>query len=377
MSLTPRAATHHGRIPEGRRITMIKHLESMGVGIVLSVALLTGCGKGTGSEGTEQPAAVSRCDDSSPDYLAFDASVSREQSARLRLIDEMTAMFSMAEGNPSTAAYYGGLVLTKYQDPGTHLRAEVQALQDKHFTGDSAAVGAAIDTTLMESIEALRTSTTKQEVSLAKQRFQKAGIYRFLYLSVMQALYTPSYRNYDTAYGYLGTGQDNQDGGRTSLALVATSRDSDNGTTLNAELFSLIKEGSCLIETALKARGTNSMEPGDDESYRRFVQRVDAKLQIVLAYTMGLELREIDLDKSAPDKASLELVETEGVFQSLEPYMKLSPGSAKANLAARLRTAFDAALAKAQAGDTTWTNEFDAAGLLGEVETAFSIDVKS
>ena len=163
----------------------------------------------------------------------------------------------------------------------------------------------------------------------------------------------------------------------SSVALVATNRDSDNGTTLNPELFSLIKEGSCLIETALKARGTDSMEVGADESYRRFVQRFDAKLQSVLAYTMGLELREIDLDKSAPDKAYLELVESEGVFQSLEPYMTLSPGSAKANLAAELRTAFDAALTKARAGDTTWINEFKAAELLGEVETAFSIDVKS
>lgn len=356
---------------------MSKHIESVGMGLLLSVALLTGCGPDKDTEGTEQPAVSARCADSSADYIAFDVNNHKAQDDRLLAIDEMMSMFTMAEGNPSTAAYYAGLVLAKYQDPGTNLQAKVKGREDKHFTGAAAAVGPEIDKTLTDAIEALRVATTKQEVSLAKQRFQKAGIYRFLYLSVMEELYEPSYQHYDEAYGYLGTGASNTEGGRRSLAGVATSRDSDNGTTLSAELFSLIKEGSCLIETALKARGTDSMELGADENYTRFVQRLDAKLQSVLAYTMGHELHEIDLDKGTPDKAYLELVETEGVFRTLEPYMKLSPGSAKANLAAELRTALDAALTKARAGDTTWINEFDAAGLLGQVETAFSIDVKS
>ncbi|MFL5354346.1 hypothetical protein [Archangium sp.] len=356
---------------------MSKHIKSVGMGMFLAVALLAGCGPDKDTDGTEQPAASARCDDSSADYLAFDVNNHKPQDDRLTAIDAMVAMFTAAESDPSTAATQATALLAKYQDPSTNLQAKVKGREDKHFTGDAAAVGPALDKTITDAIEALRVATTKPEVSLAKQSFQKAGIYRFLYLSVMEELYEPSFEHYDEAYGYLGTGASNAEAGRRSLAKVATSRDADNGTTLSTELFSLMKEGSCLIETALKAKGTDSMEFGDDENYARFVQRFDAKLQSVLVYTMGHELHEIDLDQGSPDKAYLELVETEGVFRTIEPYLKLSAGSARANLAAELRTAFDAALAKARAGDTTWIADFKAGELLGKLETVFAIDVKN
>jgi hypothetical protein len=251
----------------------------------------------------------------------------------------------------------------------------VQGREDKHFSED-VAVGRALDATIMGAINDLKVATTKQQVSLAKQSFQKAGMYRFLYLSVMEELYEPSLQHYDEAYGYLGTGASNTEAGRRGLAKVAASRDGDNGTTLNPELFALIKEGSCIIQGALKAKNADTMEIADDEPYARFVQRLDAKLQSVFAYTMGHELYEIDLDKGNLDKAYLELVETDAVFQTLEPYMKSVPGSAKANLAAKLRTALDTALAKARSNDTTWIAGFDAAGLLADIEAAFFIDVK-
>ncbi|MGZ3457202.1 MAG: hypothetical protein ACXU86_01730 [Archangium sp.] len=349
------------------------------MGMLLSAALLVGCpGPDKDTEGTEQqPATSARCDDTTTDYLAFDVNNYQAQDERLTAIDEMMALFSQAESDPSTAATQAAAIQAKYQDPSTMLQAKVMGREDKHFTGDAAMVGPGLDATLMGAIEDLRGATTKQQVSLAKQRFQKAGIYRFLYLSVMEELYEPSYQHYDEAYGYLGTGPTSAEAGRRSLAKVATSRDGDNGTTLSAELFSLIREGSCTIESALVARNAEAMEFGDDALYASFVQRLDAKLQLVFAYTIGHELGEIDLDQGTPDKAYLELVETEGVFQTLEPYMKLVPGSAKTDLAAKLRTTFDAALSKARNGDTSWVADFNAQELIGELEAAFSIDVKA
>jgi hypothetical protein len=357
---------------------MSKHFKSVGMGMFLSVALLAGCGgPDKDTDGTEPQAVSDRCKESTTDYLAFDINNHKAQDDRLKAIDDMMALFALAESDPKTAATQAAAVLARYQDPSTNLQAKVKGREDKHFTGDAAAVGPALDATILASIEELKNAATKQDVSLAKQRFQKAGMYRFLYLSVMEELYEPSYKHYDEAYGYLGTGASNTEAGRRGLAKLATSRDGNNGTTVTAELFTLIREGSCALEGALKARSADTMELGDDEAYARFVQRFDAKLQSVFAYSIGHELHDIELNRSNPALATVKLVEGEGFFQTLEPYMKLVPGSDRAQLAAKLRGAFDAALAKARAGDTTWLADFKATELLGELETAFIIDVKS
>jgi hypothetical protein len=354
---------------------MKKHLKSVGV-MFLAVSLLSGCDP---DPQPAKPGEVSeRCDEATAEYKAFDVTHHEPQDKRLVAIDEMMALFTQAENAPETAATQAAAIRAKYKDPTTAIQAKVLGREDKHFSGDAATVGPALDAIIVRAIDALQAATTKQQVSLAKQSFQKAGMYRFLYLSVMEELYEPSFEHYDEAFGYLGTGASNTEAGRRGLAKLAASRDGDNGTTLNPELFALIKEGSCIIEEALKAKGTDSMEFGADEQYSRFVQRFDARLQSVFAYTMGHELFEIDLDKGNPDKAYLELVETEGIFQTLEPYMKSAPaGSARANLAAKLRTRFDEAIAKAKAGDTTWITGLNATELLTELETAFAIDVKA
>jgi hypothetical protein len=244
-----------------------------------------------------------------------------------------------------------------------------------HLTGAAAAVGVAIDQSILGAIEDLRNADTKLEVKLAKQRFEKVGFYRFLYLSVMQELYAPSRKHYDEAYGYLGSGPTNAEAGRRGLARLATKRDGNNGTTLNAELFALIKEGSCTVDEALKAKGAETMALEDDELYARFVQRFDARLQTVFVYSIGHELFEFDSKRGNPEDAYVKLVEGEGFFQTLEPYMKAVPGP-RADLANALRAAFDAALTKARQGDTSWIAEFNSQALLGQLETVYAIDVK-
>ncbi len=356
----------------------MKRTKSVGMGMFLSVALLVGCGEDK-PETPETPAVSAQCDESIAEYTAFDVTHHEPQDKRLVAIDEMVALFGQAESDWTKSASVAEAIRAKYKDPTTNLQAKVLAREDKHFTGDAAAVGPAIDAAILGSLDELAAATKTLDVSLAKQRFQKAGLYRFLYLSVMEELYDePSFLHYDEAFGYLGTGASNAEAGRRGLAKLATGRDGNNGTTLSAELFALIKEGSCIIQGALKAKGADSMAFGDDEQYSRFVQRLDAKLQSVFAYSVGHELYDIELNKTKPEAAYVKLVEGEGFFRTLEPYMKNAPeGSAKANLATKLRTAFDAAIAKAKNGDTTWITDMKATELLGELETVFAIDVKA
>ncbi len=357
----------------------MKRTNSVGMGMFLSVALLVGCGGEEKPETPETPAVSAQCNETIAEYTAFDVTNHEPQDKRLVAIDEMMALFAQAESDWTKSATVAEAIRAKYKDSTTAIQAKVLGREDKHFSGDDAKVGQTIDTAILGSLNDLAAATKTLDVSLAKQRFQKAGIYRFLYLSVMEELYEPSLKHYDEAFGYLGTGASNAEAGRKGLARLATSRDGNNGTTLSAELFALIKEGSCIIQGALKAKGTDTLAaPSDDEQYARFVQRADAKLQSVFAYSIGHELYDIDLNKTKPDTAYIKLVEGEGFFRTLEPYMKNAPaGSAKAVLAAKLRTAFDSAIAKAKAGDTTWITDIKATELLGELETAFAIDVKS
>ncbi|HEX8826273.1 MAG TPA: hypothetical protein VF794_40585 [Archangium sp.] len=356
---------------------MKTHFKSLGMGMFLSVALLSGCGPETETP-NPTPTVSERCDESIAEYKAFDVTHHEPQDKRLVAIDEMMVLFGEAEKDLTKKVTAADAILAKYKDPATSLQAKVLGREDKHFTGDAAAVGPDIDAAILGSLDELRTADSLTKVSLAKQRFQKAGIYRFLYLSVMEELYEPSLKHYDEAFGYLGTGASNAEAGRKGLARLATSRDGNNGTTLSAELFALVKEGSCLIEGALKAKGTDTMAVDADEPYARFVNRLDAKLQSVFAYSLGHELYDIDLNKTKPATAYVKLVEGEGFFRTLEPYMKNAPaGSAKANLAAKLRPAFDSAIAKAKNNDVTWIDDIKATELLTELEAAFFIDVKS
>jgi hypothetical protein len=361
---------------------MKKQLKSVGA-MFLAVSLLAGCDPDVTPPAKPDPVSE-RCDEATAEYKAFDVARHEPQDKRLVAIDQMMAQFTPAEtalpeAVSAKAVAAADAILAKYQDPTTNIQAEVLARKDKHFTGAAADVGSELNKAILDAVDELRVADTKLEVKLAKQRFQKAGLYRFLYLSVMEELYGSSYVDYDEAFGYLGTGASNAEAGRKGLARLATSRDGNNGTTLSPELFALIKEGSCIIEEALKAKNADSMEYGADEQYSRFVQRMDAKLQLVFAYSVGHELFDIDLFKTNPDTAYEKLVEGEGFFRTLEPYLKNAPaGSARANLAVQLRTEFDKAIAKAKTGDTTWISEMKATEvLLPALEAAFAIDVKA
>ncbi len=355
----------------------MNRMKHVGMGMFLSVALLVGCGPETNEDPTPGDEVSARCDESTAEYIAFDVTHHAPQDLRLQKIDEAIALFTVTAEELSSVGTRADAVLAIYTDTTANLQAKVKGRTDVHFVDDSAAVGPALDTAILDAIEDLRNADTLLKVSLAKQKFEKAGMYRFLYLSVLQELHEPSKEHYDEAYGYFGSGPSNAEAGQKGLSRLATKRDGNNGTTLSAELFAALKEGACSMETALALKGVDTMALEDDELYARLVRQFDVKLQSVFAYSLGHELFDIDAKKGDADTAYIKLVEGEGFFQTLEPYMNIIPGSAKANLAAELRSAFDDALVKAAAGDTSWIAEFDAVGLLGKLETAFGIDVKA
>jgi hypothetical protein len=248
----------------------------------------------------------------------------------------------------------------------------VRGRLDVHFT-PATAIGSELDKTITDAIAALRTAKDAHEVGLAKQRFEKAGMYRFLYLSVAEELFKePSYKHYDEAYGYLGTGATNAAAAQRGLARLAASRDSGNGTTMSAELFDLMKEGSCVLETALQSRNAISMAREDDAAYTQLSRRIDAKLQLVFAYSAGRYL--MVFNTTDVKTAHTQLVEGESFFQIIEPYM-LAEGGVKADTARELRAAYNNALSKVN-NDATWPQSFPAQSLLLKLEQAFSIDVK-
>jgi hypothetical protein len=347
----------------------MKSLKTLGMGVMLSAALLAGCGEDKPE--TPAPTTSQRCQ-SPAEYIAFDAANHASQDLRLVKIDEMVALFNDARTTPAKAAANAAQVLAIYTATDAKLQEKVRGRLDVHFT-PATAVGAEIDKTITDAIEALRTAKDAHEVNLAKQRFEKAGMYRFLYLSVAEELFKePSYKHYDEAYGYLGTGATNAAAGQRSLARLAASRDSGNGTTMSAELFDLMKEGGCVIETALKARGADAMAADADPSYAQLARRIDAKLQLVMAYSAGRYL--LVFNTTDAKTAHIQLVEGESFFQVIEPHM-LAAGGAKADVARELRNAYNDALSKVN-NDATWPQSFPAQALLVKLEQAFGIDVK-
>ncbi|MBI3183302.1 MAG: hypothetical protein HYZ28_14280 [Myxococcales bacterium] len=332
---------------------------------------LVGCGPPPGNNTTPEP---QRCE--SAEYLAFDPANHAPQDVRLQKIDEMLVLFADAEKAPSSSSDKADQVLAIYQDPSAALSAKVAGRKDVHFTDERANVGAKLDETIRGAIFELKAATSAQQVKIAKQKAEKAGFNRWLYLSIVQELSSPSYKHFDEAYGYLGTGPTNAEAGRKSYARIATKRDGNNGTTLASELFALVLDGACACEKALAAKGATEMAKDDDPAYAQMVRSMDEKLELVTAYSVGHELFELDAKRADQAAATVKLYEGEGYFQIIEPYMKAAGGS-RAQVATELRAVYEAALTKAKANDPSWIAGFNALDLLQKLEGAYGVDVRS
>jgi hypothetical protein len=352
----------------------MKRMKVLGLGMFLSTALLVGCQPPE----TEEPVKSERCSGAATEYLAFDVNNHAPQDKRLKAIDDMIALYGEAEKDITTVGAKADAVMALYTSTDTNLQAKVKGREDKHFSGDEAKVGQAIDTAILGAIADLRNAKSSTQVKVAKQRLEKAGFYRFLYLSVLEELYEPSYAHFDEAYGYFGSGPANTAGGQKGLSRLASRRDANNGTTLNVELFDMLREGSCTIESALKAKGVDTMEFSDNADYAKFVQNFDEKLQRVFLYSVGHELVDIAANRSKPNDALVKFAEADGFLVTLEPYFKsASAGAAKYEAITQMRSAIQAAYVKINQNDPTWVNDFPAEDLLLKLENAFGIDVKA
>lgn len=342
--------------------------------VILSLAL-AGCGASNEDDnGPEQ--TMDRCDAGLTEYLAFDSANHAAQDARLAAFDAMTAKFAEAKADLSTVAAKADEILAMYEDPSTNIRAKVQGRTDMHFTGTDAEVGAQLDAVFMGALNDLRDSNTAFEVDVARQAFQKAGIYRFLYLSVMQELAEPSRKHFDEAYGYFGSGETNSEAGRRGLAKVATDRDAAYGTTYEAEIFDALLEGNCAIDNALTAAGSETIELGADAAYDGVVAKVDTRLQAVFMLSIAHELEEIEENKTANlEKARLELFEALAFFQTVKPYLATGTTEEQA-FAASFETALTSAIDLAIGGDDSWVAGFDAAGFQAQIEAMVGVSAQ-
>lgn len=341
---------------------------------LLAAALLAFTFAACGNDETppDDGGRVERCE--ATEYPSFDPVNHEPQEKRLAAVDEMLEKFAAAQKDPSVAAAAADEVEAIYQRADLKLQIKVRERTDVHFDGVEGEVGPDLDQVILAAIDDLRGATTALDVSLAKQLFEKAGMYRFQYLSVMQELYAPSRKHYDEAFGYLGSGPTNAPAGQKGLARLATKRDGENGTTSANELFQLILDGNCALDRALTEAGTDTIELGDDAEYDAIVHAIDHKLQLVMAYSIGHELYGIEQKRSSPDEARVKLYEAVGFFAVVKPY--LAVGSSEEQ---KFATDFDQALAAAfdasRDGTADWLVDFDAEAFLDRLEALYGIRI--
>ncbi|HEY0840021.1 MAG TPA: hypothetical protein VGD74_07530 [Vulgatibacter sp.] len=337
------------------------------VSLLVPAALLLALAACGTSEEEVDPPGSERC--GSNEYLAFDPVNHEPQDQRLAAFDEMLVLFGEAQADPARAEAKAQEILAIYERPSLKLSEKVAGRTDVH--DPDAPLGAEMDAAFRSALEMLKDAGTATEVSVAKQRMEKAGIYRFLYHSVLQELWEPTRKHYDEAYGYLGTGETNAPAGRKGLARLAGKRDESNGTTIAGELFLHVLDGACALEKALDERGADEMAVDDDPAYLEVAQTIDRKLRKVIAYSIGHEL--IGLGKSGADVdgALVKLEEAEGYFVILERGLARGAAAEK-DFAQAMRAALDDAFA---AEDEGWIAAFPAADLKASLEAAFGIHV--
>lgn len=316
------------------------------------------------------------------EYLAFDAANHAAQDLRLRYIDEMVKEFDdvAAAFSTSAAAAAADRVAAKYAAADANLKGKVEGRKDLHYAAGDTRYNVDADSdgkndmaeAVEDGIQGLRNATSAHEVRVAKQVFQKGGLQRFVYLSVIEELKKPSKQHYDEAYGYLGTGPTNA--APRGMAALAKSRDGNNGTTLQSELFSMVLDGACTLEKATFRLNKDAFELSEDSDYAAHVTLMDERLQVLFAYSVGHELHDMVVAQNNPATSHVKMAEAEGFLATLKPYL-LQAGGQRAQFAADLEREINEA--KAELNTSTWPSRFPAAQLLQTLEALYGIDVKA
>lgn len=313
------------------------------------------------------------------EYVAFDAANHANQDLRVAAFADMTT--AMAQGyaepfSPATAAAKFSEAQGLYENTA-ELRAKVQGRTDDHFD-DKPNVGMEIDAVIMEGFEEGKTATTALAANLAKQKVEKTMI-RFFYLSIYHEMVAGKAKNWDEGYGYYGANSTNQESSRKGFSSVATKRDSNNGTSLAAEIFNGLVDGSCELAKALDAADADSVDWKSVPALKTTVETTDRKMQEVLAYSAGHEAFDmveiqavLATDPDAPADMWIKLAELDPYFAAIEPLM-IARGGESAARATRIRAQIDAAWADRSGG---WMAGFEAQMVIDDLEAEYGIDVR-
>jgi hypothetical protein len=342
--------------------------------LVLVGAALVGAG-GCGSSDNEKVIEDAKGQNCGADtYTAFDPQNHASQDVRVQAQADIAAKADEAIADPTKAAALFAEIEALYKG-SADLQAKVQGRADDHFPDDpeAAKVGAVIDGHIMAAIARGKAATTATDAGIAKQVIDKSLTW-FFYLSVYHELVLGARDKYDEAFGYLGTGPTNDPAALRSVALTASKRDANNGTTLEPALFQAIIDGSCALDTRLIEGGAESIDWTTDEAYAAKVRAIDETMQQVIALSVGHELFKPVKDLEAGE-AKVKVFEGAFFFFAIEGVMKAKGGQAETDAVA-IGKAFRDAMTAIDAGDTAWQAEFDSDFIRDRVAAAFGVTVK-
>lgn len=307
-------------------------------------------------------------------YVAFDEANHAAQDVRLAAVAQMKELLEAAVAVPAEAAAKAAAAEDLYRN-SAELQAKVIGRTDDHFA-EKPAVGVEIDARILAALEAAAAATTAYEVEVQAEIVDKAFT-EFFFLSILHELLAGQAVTWDEAYGYYGSGSDNDLGSLLGFAAVAKKRDDENATALEALVFQKLVDGSCVLAERLAADEVEVVDVRGDAELSKIVETIDGAMTDVLAYSVGHEAWEIDEAKESGDvqTASVKLVELDGFFRPLERLMQGAGGDSAAR-ATSIRNTVDAALAAVDGGDDTWLASFDTSAILLAVETERSIEVR-
>lgn len=348
----------------------------------VALALAVGCGSDTDDDSGPAVGATEtslQCDTST--YVAFDVANHANQDIRLDVHAQMNEAMS-ADADPADM-FATAKDLYMDASASADLRAKVMGRLDQHIEGEPLQ-GERLDTTIIDWLDYGATTTDPTAAAVAQQWVDKS-LTEFFYLSVHHELLEGSRKTWDEAFGYFGSGADNEEADLRGFAAVAQKRDGTNGTNLESEVYNGLIDGACALDTALNEQDAEEIDVHSVDALSSLIGDMDRAMQEVLAYSAGHEAYEMAevLEASEVDTAEafVKAAELTPYFIPVERIM-LDRGGDSADRAAEIRGYLDMMPVSdpesLDVTDTAWIDEIgDAPSRIVELlEEEFEIDIK-
>jgi hypothetical protein len=320
----------------------------MATGFLVALGGVIACSSddGGGGGGTK-PGTSPQCQTST--YLAFDSANHASQDTRVAAHTQMNTLMTGAAadlkaGDATAAAKKFTDARALYADPvaSAKLQEKVRGRLDEHVPGDPLQ-GDRMDATIVAWLEYGAKAQTELEAKVAKQWVDKT-LSEFFFLSVHHEILLGARPKWDEGFGYFGSGPSNDEAKLQGLASTAFKRDSTNGTNLGPSIFNSFIDGSCELDTALRAEKLETLDPLASAKLAPLVEAIDRDLQKVLAFSVGHEAFEMrDLAKASPRddaETTIKAAELIPFFIPLERIMN-AKGGESAKRAGEVRAVLD------------------------------------